>query len=38
VLVETALFLTVLVLSPRTGLIGYLRRGAESESEADEPA
>jgi ABC-type Mn2+/Zn2+ transport system permease subunit len=27
VLVQTAIFLLVLVLSPRTGLIGYLRRG-----------
>jgi manganese/iron transport system permease protein len=35
VLVETAIFLAVLLLSPRTGLVGYLRRGAPDAAEAE---
>lgn len=33
VLVQTAIFVAVLVLSPRTGLVGYLRRGGGGEPE-----
>ena len=33
VLVQTAIFVAVLVLSPRTGLVGYLRRGTGEEPE-----
>jgi manganese/iron transport system permease protein len=34
VLVQTAIFLAVLVLSPRTGLLGYLRRDADARADA----
>lgn len=38
VLVETAIFVAVLVLSPRTGLVGYLRRGTQTAAEPAEGA